>query len=177
MGKSRTSIIAGGILAIVGGALIITSGYRTGSFLVTAASYSEAKFGIVPVGAGVFDHTDRADNSELRHQFRGTLGRPRRGARNFKAPYNREDPDWSGRRGGVYRDRDFCRVRNLRERVFSTRHAHRLLAGSSHRQHRKISGLIQLASRKPASSVATFSIADFAGPFAKIPSAPSSISA
>jgi hypothetical protein len=45
MGKSRTSIIAGGILAIIGGALIITSGYRTGSFLVTAASYSEAKFG------------------------------------------------------------------------------------------------------------------------------------
>jgi len=43
--KSRTSIIAGGILAIVGGGLIVTSGYRTGSFLLTAASYSEAKFG------------------------------------------------------------------------------------------------------------------------------------
>jgi hypothetical protein len=45
MGKSRTSMIAGGILAIVGGSLIVTSGFRTGSFLVTAASYSEAKFG------------------------------------------------------------------------------------------------------------------------------------
>jgi len=45
MVKSRTSIIVGGILAIVGGVLILTSGYRTGSFLVTAASYSEAKFG------------------------------------------------------------------------------------------------------------------------------------
>jgi len=45
MGKSRTSIIAGGILAMVGGAFIVTSGFRTGSFLVTAASYSEAEFG------------------------------------------------------------------------------------------------------------------------------------
>src|SRR5271169_1879701 len=45
MGKSKTSIIVGGILAIIGGVLIITSGFRTGSFLVTAASYSEAKFG------------------------------------------------------------------------------------------------------------------------------------
>jgi hypothetical protein len=43
--KSRASIIAGGILAMVGGAVIVTSGFRTGSFLVTAASYSEAKFG------------------------------------------------------------------------------------------------------------------------------------
>jgi len=43
--KSRISIIAGGILAVIGGAIIVLSGFRTGSFLVTAASYSEAKFG------------------------------------------------------------------------------------------------------------------------------------
>jgi hypothetical protein len=43
--KSRTSVIVGGILAMIGGAIIVASGYRTGSFLVTAASYSEAKFG------------------------------------------------------------------------------------------------------------------------------------
>jgi len=43
--KSNTSIILGGILAIIGGLLIIASGFRTGSFLVTAANYSEAKFG------------------------------------------------------------------------------------------------------------------------------------
>jgi hypothetical protein len=43
--KSHASIIAGGILAIIGGLLIITSGFRTGSFLVTATNYSEAKFG------------------------------------------------------------------------------------------------------------------------------------
>jgi len=42
--KSRTRIIAGGILAMIGGAIIVTSGYRTGSFLITAASFSEAKF-------------------------------------------------------------------------------------------------------------------------------------
>ena len=38
-------IITGGILAMIGGAIIVTSGYRTGSFLVTVASFSEAKFG------------------------------------------------------------------------------------------------------------------------------------
>jgi hypothetical protein len=38
-------MIGGGILAIIGGAIIVTSGYRTGSFLVAAASFSEAKFG------------------------------------------------------------------------------------------------------------------------------------
>ncbi len=43
--KSRTRIIAGGILAMIGGAIIVASGYRTGSFLVTVASFSEAKFG------------------------------------------------------------------------------------------------------------------------------------
>jgi hypothetical protein len=43
--KSYTSIVAGGILAIIGGILIITSGFRTGSFLVTAAKFSEAQFG------------------------------------------------------------------------------------------------------------------------------------
>ena len=43
--KSRNSIIAGGILAMIGGAIIVLSGFRTGSFLVTAASYSEAEFG------------------------------------------------------------------------------------------------------------------------------------
>ena len=43
--KSRASIIAGGILALIGGAIIVLSGYRTGSFLVTVAHYSEAKFG------------------------------------------------------------------------------------------------------------------------------------
>ena len=30
---------------MIGGAIIVASGYRTGSFLVTAASFSEAKFG------------------------------------------------------------------------------------------------------------------------------------
>jgi hypothetical protein len=43
--KSKTRIIAGGILAMIGGAIIVTSGYRTGSFLVTVASFSEARFG------------------------------------------------------------------------------------------------------------------------------------
>jgi len=43
--KSRASIITGGILAIIGGVVIVSSGYHTGSFLVTAASYSEARFG------------------------------------------------------------------------------------------------------------------------------------
>jgi hypothetical protein len=43
--KSRTSIIIGGIIAMIGGVIIVLSGFRTGSFLVTAASYSEAKFG------------------------------------------------------------------------------------------------------------------------------------
>jgi hypothetical protein len=50
--KSRASIIAGGILAITGGAIIVFSGYHTGSFLLTAANYSEARFGsYIPGGA------------------------------------------------------------------------------------------------------------------------------
>jgi hypothetical protein len=50
--KSYTSIVAGGILAIIGGLLIITSGFRTGSFLVTAAKFSETQFGSsLPNGA------------------------------------------------------------------------------------------------------------------------------
>lgn len=43
--KSRASIIVGGILAITGGTIIVLSGYHTGSFLLTAANYSEARFG------------------------------------------------------------------------------------------------------------------------------------
>jgi hypothetical protein len=43
--KSRNIVIAGGILAMIGGAIIVASGYRTSSFLVSAASFSEAKFG------------------------------------------------------------------------------------------------------------------------------------
>jgi hypothetical protein len=50
--KSYTSIIAGGILAIIGGLLIITSSFRTGSFLVTAAKFSETQLGsLLPNGA------------------------------------------------------------------------------------------------------------------------------
>jgi hypothetical protein len=52
--KSHASIIAGGILAIIGGLLIITSSFRTGSFLVTAANYSEAKFGSLLPGQALF---------------------------------------------------------------------------------------------------------------------------
>jgi hypothetical protein len=43
--KSRASIVAGGILAIAGGALIVTSGFRTSSFLISAAEYSQSKYG------------------------------------------------------------------------------------------------------------------------------------
>jgi hypothetical protein len=43
--KSKTTIVAGGVIAMIGGAVIVLSGFRTGSFLVTAASYSEARFG------------------------------------------------------------------------------------------------------------------------------------
>jgi hypothetical protein len=43
--KSRSIIIVGGIVAMIGGAIIVFSGYRTGSFLLTVASFSEAKFG------------------------------------------------------------------------------------------------------------------------------------
>ena len=43
--KSRVSILAGGIIAVFGGLLIVTSGFRTGSFLLSAANYSEQRFG------------------------------------------------------------------------------------------------------------------------------------
>jgi len=43
--KSRVSIATGGLLAIIGGLLIVASGFRTGSFLLEVASYSEQKFG------------------------------------------------------------------------------------------------------------------------------------
>ncbi len=43
-------MIAGGVLAIIGGILIIISGFRTGSFLVTAAKFSEAQFGSILPG-------------------------------------------------------------------------------------------------------------------------------
>ena len=43
--KTRASIIAGGILAILGGLLILQSGVSTRSFLLNAISYSYEKFG------------------------------------------------------------------------------------------------------------------------------------
>jgi hypothetical protein len=43
--KTRASIIAGGILAIIGGILILQSGVSTRSFLLTVASYSFKHFG------------------------------------------------------------------------------------------------------------------------------------
>jgi hypothetical protein len=45
MVKTRVTIIAGGILAIIGGVLILESGVATRSFLVLAVSYSEQRFG------------------------------------------------------------------------------------------------------------------------------------
>lgn len=45
MVKARPMIIAGGILAIVGGVLILQSGVGTRSFLLTVISISEQKFG------------------------------------------------------------------------------------------------------------------------------------
>lgn len=43
--KTRASIIAGGILAVIGGVLILQSGVATRSFLLAAISYSDQKFG------------------------------------------------------------------------------------------------------------------------------------
>jgi hypothetical protein len=43
--KSRVSIIAGGVLAVIGGLLILLSGVETRSFLVSAISYSDQQFG------------------------------------------------------------------------------------------------------------------------------------
>ena len=45
MVKTRASIIAGGVLAIIGGILILQSGVSTRSFLLTVASYSFKRFG------------------------------------------------------------------------------------------------------------------------------------
>ena len=43
--KTRASIIAGGILAILGGLLILQSGVSTRSFMLNVISYSYEKFG------------------------------------------------------------------------------------------------------------------------------------
>jgi hypothetical protein len=43
--KGARSLTAGGILAMFGGAFIVTSGFRTQSFLLTAANYAEQRFG------------------------------------------------------------------------------------------------------------------------------------
>ena len=42
--KSKNSIMAGGILAIIGGLLIVASGFRTSSFLLSVIAYS-SKYG------------------------------------------------------------------------------------------------------------------------------------
>ena len=47
MGKSSASVISGGILAILGGLLILGSGFRTSSFLLTLLSYSSGKYATV----------------------------------------------------------------------------------------------------------------------------------
>jgi hypothetical protein len=43
--KTRASIIAGGILGIIGGILILQSGVSTRSFMLTLAAYSFKRFG------------------------------------------------------------------------------------------------------------------------------------
>ena len=43
--KTRASIVAGGILAIIGGLLILQSGVTTRSFLLIAVDYSYKRFG------------------------------------------------------------------------------------------------------------------------------------
>jgi hypothetical protein len=42
--KSYASLLVSAILAIIGGALIIISGYRTRSFIIMALSYSDQRF-------------------------------------------------------------------------------------------------------------------------------------
>lgn len=45
MVKTRITIIAGGVLAVIGGVLILQSGVGTRSFLLTVISISDQKFG------------------------------------------------------------------------------------------------------------------------------------
>ena len=45
LAKTGASIITGGILAIIGGSLIMNSGFGTRSFIITVLSYSDQKFG------------------------------------------------------------------------------------------------------------------------------------